>query len=397
MGLLDTYVKLQALKQQQQQEQLQQVHSVLYLADAARKMRDMDTEDRFNTAIGNVSPDITTERPGAGITGMESYDVPDPTRTITETAPKTDEQYYGDLFEAGKTVSPKMALPFMTAKRGAAKERATEAQRRAEDPLVPINFQGQTITGAASKLAPIVGRQETLDQRKTEADRQEEYRRDKLEEDKRHRATIEAIKQSNGGLPKPPKDFRYTADGELEPIPGGKEDTKRRESYAKADKMVKATTANLVTLKKQAEKLKKHPGLGKITGVIGAFPNVPGSEASNAQAILNQLKSRTGLDVLQNMRMMSPTGGALGNVSDAEGRRLETYISALEKTQDKKSMEGALDEIIKYCDDAQSNLSTGFEQTFSDSDKARYSGKKGVTSQPAQATNTPRFKILKVD
>ena len=78
MSLLDTYVKLQGLRQQQEAQQLQQVHSILYLADAAQKIRGMQQEEQANQALANVSPDVVTERPGAGMTGMEEYDTPDP-------------------------------------------------------------------------------------------------------------------------------------------------------------------------------------------------------------------------------------------------------------------------------------------------------------------------------
>ena len=73
MSLLDTYVKLQGLRQQQEAQQLQQVHSLLYLADAAQKMRAMQQEEQAIQALANVSPDVVTERPGAGMTGMEEY------------------------------------------------------------------------------------------------------------------------------------------------------------------------------------------------------------------------------------------------------------------------------------------------------------------------------------
>jgi hypothetical protein len=384
MGLLDTFVKLQAIKQQEQQAQLSQINTVMSLVDAARRMKDMDTEERFNTAISGVSPDITTQRPGAGITGMEEYDVPDPTQMISETTPKTDEQYYGDLAQAGMQVSTKHALPFLTAKRGAAKERQTEERRRAENPIVPFELGEHQGTAALSNVTPIITKREALDQKIIESDRQEQYRQDKLAEDKRHRQTLETIRQTSGEKPpKAPTGYRYDVDGELEPIPGGKDDTKRRESYAKAEKNLSGISSGLDTLKKQAQKLKDHKGLSRITGITGKFPNIPGSDAANAEALLEQLKSRTGLDTLQNMRLLSPTGGALGNVSDAEGKRLEAYIAALQKAQSTPALKDALQDIISYVDTSKKVLHEGFEQTFSEKDKARYGGKKG---QPTQQT-----------
>ena len=84
MSLLDTYVKLQGLRQQQEAQQLQQVHSILYLADAAQKIRGMQQEEQAYQALANVSPDFINERITSGITNTpEGYDVADPTSMIT--------------------------------------------------------------------------------------------------------------------------------------------------------------------------------------------------------------------------------------------------------------------------------------------------------------------------
>jgi len=166
MSLLDTYVKLQGLRQQQEAQQLQQVHSILYLADAAQKIRGMQQEEQANQALANVSPDVVTERPSQGIIGMdEGYDVPDPTQMITERTPKPDEQYYGEAFEAVKPISMKHALPFLMAKRGAVKERETEERKRSENPLVPFEINGTKGTAALSNVTPLMTNKANLEEK----------------------------------------------------------------------------------------------------------------------------------------------------------------------------------------------------------------------------------------
>ena len=166
MSLLDTYVKLQGLRQQQEAQQLQQVHSVLYLADAAQKMRAMQQEEQANQALANVSPDVVTERPSQGIIGMdEGYDVADPAQMITERTPKPDEQYYGEAFEAVKPISMKHALPFLMAKRGAVKERETEERKRSENPLVPFEINGTKGTAALSNVTPLMTNKANLEEK----------------------------------------------------------------------------------------------------------------------------------------------------------------------------------------------------------------------------------------
>lgn len=382
MGLLDTYVKLQALKNQQARDMLDQVHSVLYLSQAMKQMSDLNRNERVNTAMAGVPTDITTESP-MGVVGMEEgYDVADPTRMTTSSVPKTDEQYIGDLVKATSGIDPATTLSLMTQKRAASKERETEERRRRENPIVPFNFRGMSGEAALSNVGPLVEKEAALQQKTDAATMLEEYRRDKLDSDRQFREAMLSLKQNNQQLPKPPLGYRYTEDNDLEPIPGGKEDAKRRADYAKQSKMVSGTTSGLVKLKEQAEKLRDHKGLVSITGVAGSFPNMPGSKAADAEALLTQLKSRTSLDVLQNIRSISPTGGALGNVSDAEGKRLETYIAALEKAQSPQAMKAALNDIVNYSVEAVRNLKEGFSLQFSDRDRERYGGKlatKGTT------------------
>lgn len=56
-----------------------------------------------------------------------------------------------------------------------------------------------------------------------------------------------------------------------------------------------------------------------VTGIPGAIAQkIPGSQATVLQGILTGIKARIGFDELQKMRQNSPTGGALGNVSDKD-------------------------------------------------------------------------------
>jgi hypothetical protein len=78
------------------------------------------------------------------------------------------------------------------------------------------------------------------------------------------------------------------------------------------------------------DRLLGHPGLPKITGKSHYNPlNLVPGEARDATILLRQLASRTFVDALAAMRAASPTGGAVGNVSDREGDKLENVIAAL--------------------------------------------------------------------
>ena len=90
------------------------------------------------------------------------------------------------------------------------------------------------------------------------------------------------------------------------------------------------------------------------------FPSIPGGDAADAQAKLNTLKSQVAFGVLQDMRNNSKTGGALGAVSDSEGKRLEANLAALENAQSEKQMKESLQKIIEYTEGAKERLRSSF-------------------------------------
>jgi hypothetical protein len=57
---------------------------------------------------------------------------------------------------------------------------------------------------------------------------------------------------------------------------------------------------------------------------------MPASEARALANVVESLQATLGFDALQEMRANSPTGGALGNVTDFENRRLSSTITSLD-------------------------------------------------------------------
>lgn len=56
----------------------------------------------------------------------------------------------------------------------------------------------------------------------------------------------------------------------------------------------------------------------------------------------NSIVARGGFNELQNIRASSPTGGALGNVSNAEGQNLRDAFAPLKLTQNASDLKGQL-------------------------------------------------------
>lgn len=132
----------------------------------------------------------------------------------------------------------------------------------------------------------------------------------------------------------------------------------------KAKSALSGTVADLDRMASAVQKVLRAPGLGRITGVMGAIPDIPGSDAANARADLDALKSQIGFAVLQKMRSMSPTGGALGSVSDAEGRRLEANLASLDTAQSESQLRQRLSDILDYIQSSKSNLSDAYSEQF---------------------------------
>lgn len=62
--------------------------------------------------------------------------------------------------------------------------------------------------------------------------------------------------------------------------------------------------------------------------------HIPGTKAFQLDRHLDQIKARVGFDTLQKMRDASPTGGALGQVSENENRLLQSARGSLDVRQD---------------------------------------------------------------
>ena len=75
-------------------------------------------------------------------------------------------------------------------------------------------------------------------------------------------------------------------------------------------------------------------GMIPVTGMAGAaMEDVPGTKAHDVSKLVDSLKANIGFDALNRMRANSPTGGALGQVSERELGFLQSTIASLEQSQ----------------------------------------------------------------
>jgi hypothetical protein len=137
------------------------------------------------------------------------------------------------------------------------------------------------------------------------------------------------------------------------------------QAYPKASAALQTTTTGLNQDLADVTELLNDPGLKDITGLFGAnTPNVS-SSARRAQALFDKIKAGAGFSALQSMRAASPTGGALGNVSDTEGRKLEQSVGAFAQNQDYVDFKRALQRYQADLQTANANIQSAFDDTYS--------------------------------
>ena len=112
-------------------------------------------------------------------------------------------------------------------------------------------------------------------------------------------------------------------------------------AFPDAQAQFEAALATIDNRLADIKRFREHPAATRVIGPLDAFtPNF--GRARGAQAIYDALVATATLDELQQMRQNSPTGGALGNVSDADIRVLRQSIGALGQDQSEEDFNESL-------------------------------------------------------
>jgi GH24 family phage-related lysozyme (muramidase) len=207
---------------------------------------------------------------------------------------------------------------------------ATAAQR----PLGIPEFPGLPRAANLSD-ADLIKRIRDIQSKEAEARMQEDLRRETeaariQEEGRKAGAIARAQADVRGDKPPPPAGQRYTPDGRLEDIPGSPQaraQTERRTSQVAA--------ANVVTrdIDRILERLNTAvlPVTGMGATTMAAL--VGGSPAADVAELRKTIEGNISFNKLNELRQQSPTGGALGNVSDKDLELLKTTLGSLNQNQ----------------------------------------------------------------
>lgn len=107
-----------------------------------------------------------------------------------------------------------------------------------------------------------------------------------------------------------------------------------------------------------------------VTGMGSFLSRIPGTAARDVAALLETVKANVGFNQLNQMRESSPTGGALGQVTEKELRFLQSVAGSLEQSQSQEQFVrnlNRLKEAFSYVVDRSNTVP--FEEIASDTPK----------------------------
>jgi hypothetical protein len=151
------------------------------------------------------------------------------------------------------------------------------------------------------------------------------------------------------------------------PIPGSPASVESKGVKSKAMSAMSALDQqrSIVTddINRSTELLRTRPEL--VSGLVGGLARaIPGTPAYSLAKKLETIKANIGFDKLQSMRENSPTGGALGQVSDFENRQLQTVFGNLEQAQSAEDIIYNLRRVQEILSQSRASRQEAFDRDF---------------------------------
>lgn len=144
-----------------------------------------------------------------------------------------------------------------------------------------------------------------------------------------------------------------------------KEIQKREAALPQATAVIKGFESKSDSFVKDLQALRNHPGLDQITGLVAGRVPALTAEGRAAQALYDKVVAKGGFQALQELRDASKTGGALGNVSNQEGKQLTASFAAIDRRQNAADVRAALDRAIGDVEGAKTRMREAYDSTYS--------------------------------
>lgn len=157
--------------------------------------------------------------------------------------------------------------------------------------------------------------------------------------------------------------FQRELTGELKPADRQKLAVQAQKSKRSLDGM-RANVSQTVGLIDRI--LQRKGDFRGVTGVGASMRHIPGSPWANLGSDLDQLRTRSAFSTLQEMRANSPTGGALGAVSDRENAMLQQAAANLASSQSPDQLERNLREYRQVLLNSVSRLNQAYADDYGD-------------------------------
>ena len=177
--------------------------------------------------------------------------------------------------------------------------------------------------------------------------------------------------------------------GARTPAAGGKTPVIKGTAPAKARSAALGAKSKYDNTIAVARRLLKNPALNGILGNIqGNVPetalSVMSQDAADALSDYNNLLTIAGFQELQTMRDNSPTGGALGQVSDSENKMLQQSAFASSRTQSEAKFRRSLLDYIARLEGSRDRVLRAYEDQFGE----RIGGGGKAPAKPAAGKKT---------
>jgi hypothetical protein len=148
-----------------------------------------------------------------------------------------------------------------------------------------------------------------------------------------------------------------------------------------------AATASGNLLLSEVDKAIGLTGAGE-TGMVGAVMGaVPGTRALNLRKTIETIKANVGFNYLQQMRELSPTGGALGSLAVQEMQSLQSVLGNLDPNMGERELEGVLNQVKSIVEQGQALRERLYNEQFGASPVG---GGQAAASAPASSVVTVR-------
>ena len=101
------------------------------------------------------------------------------------------------------------------------------------------------------------------------------------------------------------------------------------------------------------------------------YPHIPGSEAAGALARYKQVYAESAFSALNDMRKNSPTGGALGQVTENEEKLLAAASAAMDRSQNLQDFTKAADRYRAQLVQSKANIAAAYKTQYGEDLPAR--------------------------